>query len=388
MTQIYLVRHAEAEGNLYRRIHGWYDALITDNGYAQIEALERRFADIHIDAVYSSDLFRTKTTAAAVWRPKGLRPVTSKRLREVSMGAWEDRTWGDVARTDSVLLNKFNRTDPTWQVEGGESFQMLRDRMETAIRSIAALHPGQTVAVFSHGSAIRNALAVFHGMSIEESAALGHSDNTAVSLLEFDGDKVHVVFEDDNSHLSDEISTLARQNWWKEKGEHLERRNLWFRPLDIQGGEAEYFLQAQRETRLRLYGASERSEEEALLKRAQERAKEHPECTLCAMLEDQRMGILHMDLDRDADKGTGHISFCYINEGYRRRGFGVQLLGQAVATYRPLGRNYLRLHCAPNNEMAQHFYRRYGFYKAGEHLGSCGSVDLLEKYIGYKDLRE
>ena len=25
MTQIYLVRHAEAEGNLYRRIHGHYD---------------------------------------------------------------------------------------------------------------------------------------------------------------------------------------------------------------------------------------------------------------------------------------------------------------------------------------------------------------------------
>ena len=33
MTTIYLIRHAEAEGNLYRRIHGWYDALITENGF-------------------------------------------------------------------------------------------------------------------------------------------------------------------------------------------------------------------------------------------------------------------------------------------------------------------------------------------------------------------
>ena len=24
MTTIYLIRHAEAEGNLYRRAHGWY----------------------------------------------------------------------------------------------------------------------------------------------------------------------------------------------------------------------------------------------------------------------------------------------------------------------------------------------------------------------------
>ena len=59
MTRIYLVRHAEAEGNLYRRIHGWYDSLITDNGYRQIAALAHRFEGIPVDAVYSSDLFRT-----------------------------------------------------------------------------------------------------------------------------------------------------------------------------------------------------------------------------------------------------------------------------------------------------------------------------------------
>ena len=28
MTTIYLIRHAEAEGNLYRRAHGWYLSLI------------------------------------------------------------------------------------------------------------------------------------------------------------------------------------------------------------------------------------------------------------------------------------------------------------------------------------------------------------------------
>ena len=68
MTKFYVIRHAEAEGNLYRRIHGWYDSLITPNGYRQIAALEGRFAQEPIDAVYSSDLFRTKTTAGAIYR--------------------------------------------------------------------------------------------------------------------------------------------------------------------------------------------------------------------------------------------------------------------------------------------------------------------------------
>ena len=39
MTTIYLIRHAEAEGNLYRRIHGWYDSLITENGYSGLDCV-------------------------------------------------------------------------------------------------------------------------------------------------------------------------------------------------------------------------------------------------------------------------------------------------------------------------------------------------------------
>ena len=62
MTTIYLIRHAEADGNLYRRAHGWYDSVITDRGYRQIAALAKRFASTRFDAVYSSDRRRTMTT--------------------------------------------------------------------------------------------------------------------------------------------------------------------------------------------------------------------------------------------------------------------------------------------------------------------------------------
>ena len=92
MTRIYIIRHAEAEGNLYRRIHGQYNSLVTPLGYRQIEALEKRFQDIHLDAVYSSDLFRTQTTAKALYLPKGLPLQLEPGLREISMGDWEDDT--------------------------------------------------------------------------------------------------------------------------------------------------------------------------------------------------------------------------------------------------------------------------------------------------------
>ncbi len=387
ITRIYLVRHAEAEGNLYRRIHGWYDARITENGYRQIAALEQRFSSIHVDAAYSSDLFRTRATAAAVCRPKGLRLHTDRDLREVHMGIWEDLAWGEVVRVDREELLKFNSMDPAWHVDGAETLEALRQRVSGAIRRIAADHPNQTVAVFSHGTAIRNALGVFHGMTIEESARLGHSDNTAVSLLEFEGDRVRILFEDDNSHLPEEISTLARQSWWKEGGtQKMDQTNLWFRPMDVCGKEAGRYEAARKEAWANLYGTMEGFDGEGFLKLVQRSAAKHPESVLCAMLQDRPVGIIEMDWERDLEQGIGSIPFYYLDPETRCHGYGVQLLGAAVSAYRALGRESLRLRCARDNAPAQRFYRRYGFQAVGQEPGVRGPLDVLEKYIGYKDL--
>ena len=94
MTRIYLVRHAEAEGNLYRIAQGQDNSILTDRGWRQVAALERRFADIPIDAVYSSDLYRTCATASAIFRPKNLPLRKHRGLREICVGIWEQRTWG------------------------------------------------------------------------------------------------------------------------------------------------------------------------------------------------------------------------------------------------------------------------------------------------------
>ena len=197
MTKLYLIRHAEAEGNLYRRIHGQYNSLITDNGYRQIKALETRFRDISVDAVYSSDLFRTMTTAQAVYKPTGLPLQTRPDLREIDLGSWEDRSFAGVDRTDPERMRLFSQTSPFFRAPNGESFPEIRRRGIAAIRDIAARHDGQTVAVFTHGTLIRNTLAEIMGLGIQDSYKVGHSDNTAVSLLEIDGAKIQIVFSDD-----------------------------------------------------------------------------------------------------------------------------------------------------------------------------------------------
>ena len=61
MTTVYLIRHAEAEGNVYRRCHGQYDSLLTErayqpigeDAYARAQALVRQCGN----AVCCLDLF-------------------------------------------------------------------------------------------------------------------------------------------------------------------------------------------------------------------------------------------------------------------------------------------------------------------------------------------
>ena len=137
MTRIYLVRHAEAEGNLYRIAHGHYNGLITARGYKQIAVLQQRLAHIPIDAVYSSDLFRTRTTATAAYLPRHLPLHTDPNLREVNMGVWEGHTWQSLRMEDEARIVDFNRHLDRWQVPGGETARQVLDRFLPALTKIA-----------------------------------------------------------------------------------------------------------------------------------------------------------------------------------------------------------------------------------------------------------
>lgn len=231
MTTIYLIRHAEAEGNLYRRIHGQYDSLITVRGRKQIARLKKRFEGIHLDYVYSSDLYRARATAGAVLRTNGPALTPAKALREVNMGVWEDRTWGEVEQFEPEQLFFFNNDPSQWKVDGSESFEALQERFTNAMREIAARHDGQTVAVVSHGSAIRSFMCGIYGVPPNDIQRVKHYDNTAVTLLSFDGGKFEVEYAGDNSHLPEELSTFAHQKWWRENTT-FDSTNLRFVPFD------------------------------------------------------------------------------------------------------------------------------------------------------------
>ena len=192
MTKIYLIRHAEAEGNLYRRIQGHWDGSITALGLQQIDALAQRFRHEHIDALYCSNLSRARVTAEAITRYHDVPAVATPRLAEICMGVWEGRAWGDVEHGFPEQMRYFNTDPEKWSVPGGEPIREVQKRMTRAIQDLAARHDGQTVAVVSHGMAIRAYLCTVLGIPNSEMSTLPYGDNTSVSLLLVDGERTTV----------------------------------------------------------------------------------------------------------------------------------------------------------------------------------------------------
>jgi len=357
MTKIYLVRHAEAEGNLYRIAQGQDNSNLTDRGWRQVRALERRFSDVHIDAVYSSDLYRTCATASAIYKPKGLPLIRERGLREISVGAWERLTWGEILLHWPQQLKYFNARPDLWTVEGAETAAEVLERGLKTVKAIAANHDGETIALVAHGYIIRVMLSHLQGYKLEEMGQTPTGDNTCVALLEYEDGELQVVYRDDNSHLKTP-EYLA--------GEKVSKRasamepGLRFRPLA---------LPEQADLLCELVSACWDGpfDRERLLSDAAVRP------THIGYLRDTPVGVIQTGPEPD------RISLLCIHPEYRKRGFGVQLLGQAVYAAREQGFHQV-WGPAPRSGTGESFARDYGFAPAGETAEGC---PILRKDTGF-----
>lgn len=325
MTNIYVIRHAEAEGNVFRRIDGHYNSRITANGKRQVEALKRRFADIPIDAVYASDLFRTCETAKAIYLPKNLPLHKDAHFRETYFGPWEDLHFGWLERFEPEQYGNFSHHPEFWRTPGAERADEYSGRFIEGLTEIAQNHDGQTVAVFTHGCISGEALRRLFG---EDARKAGRCDNSGVSLLHYDSGKFTFSYLNDNSHLTKEISTLAHQLWWRGKHEF----NMWFR-------DASYADTS-------LFGAA--------------CAPVSGETLKVAMLADRPAGYVSFKIDGE----TVCLTSMYLLPEFRHVRRGDQLLGIPVVEGRAAGCRRLFAAVPEDASEAIAFFRRFGADKA------------------------
>lgn len=375
MTKLYLIRHGEAEGNLYRRMQGQYDGALTELGYKQVEALGRRFRDIPLDAVYSSDLHRAMYTASALCLPKKLPLNTDPRLREVHVGPWEDMPYGEARKINPHQMQHFSTSPLDWHLEGADTFYGLAQRGVEALREIAETNPDSSVAVCIHSYLIGAILCkLFYGYDHYDQ--VGRSDNTAVSLLVCEEGRFHLVFKHDSSHLdADNLRRTGKVVSRQDSPAEIGPTDLYFRPLT----DIEQYIRYRRDAWQLIYGSLEGFDGSGFWLDAQNTMGPDPNAMVVGYLGNTPVGMIQLSPHRDKHKGVGYIPFIYLREEFRHKGLGIQFIGHAVSFYRNLGRKKLQLSVAPTNEKAIAFYEKFGFSPVGKNKGRFGRLILMEK---------
>lgn len=177
----YIARHGKTLMNSLDRVQGWCDSPLTQEGVEVAEYLGLGLQDIDFEAVYTSDLRRTRQTAEIVLQKQGqsdLSIVEVYGFREACFGSYESssnfRMWKDAALylqysrqedmyndvfegkiTSAEILNAISELD---EMGIAENFGQLENRTQNALHEIA-----KKEIVKNKNS---NILIVAHGMSI------------------------------------------------------------------------------------------------------------------------------------------------------------------------------------------------------------------------------
>ena len=380
MTKIYLIRHGEAEGNLYRIWQGSSEGKITPRGELQLEALAERFQNVPLDALYSSDRMRAMDTALALKRGhEDLELQTSADLREIHVGSWEGVAFANTVRSHPQEMECFNNDPDRFYLEGAETFPQVLERMKRILLKIARDYPDGTVAVASHGMAIRTILAWIQQIPSEEMRSLRHGDNTSVSLITVEDGAFSVVYMHDNSHLEGELSTLAKQNWYKNRSGR-NTNDLRDEPLKLPRDSLLYIRCYEGSWRA-AHGTPEGFVAAPYLTAARNHLKKAPDSIVKLYRDEELAGLLELDPERGKEQNKGWVSLLYLRPEFRGQGLGIQLLGRAVLYFRALGRDGLRLHVSEDNAPALAFYRKHGFENIGMKKGILTDLFLMEKEL-------
>jgi broad specificity phosphatase PhoE len=137
-VELICVRHGRTAWNADRRFQGQTDIPLDDMGLAQAQALAAHLRDEHFDHAFSSDLIRARATAEAVCGDRIGPVAVMAELREMHFGLWEGLTWDEI-RTRWPEVDSAGEIGPMhYTAEGGESWDALCARIETALRSITS----------------------------------------------------------------------------------------------------------------------------------------------------------------------------------------------------------------------------------------------------------
>lgn len=152
-------------------------------GLAQARRSARLLAGLPPYAILSSDLRRTRATAAELAAVTGLEITHDAALRESYAGTWQGLTHEEIEERFSDQYAAWKRGEPVRR-GGGELETEVADRAAPLVeRAVEKLPEGGVLVVVSHGGTIRTTIGRLLGLPPQSWEALGGLSNCCWSVL-------------------------------------------------------------------------------------------------------------------------------------------------------------------------------------------------------------
>src|SRR5258708_9081518 len=207
-VEVVVVRHGQSQayqdGQMFPLVDGHGDPPLSPQGRVQAKLVCARLAAEGIDAIYVSTLRRTAETAAPLAERSGTLMRVEASLREVYLGEWEGGLYRKMVADGHPLAQRVFAEERWDVIPGGESPESFADRVRSGLAKVVAAHPGERVAVFTHGGVIGQAISLASG---SRTFAFTSADNASISRIAVFGDRWLVRCFNDVSHLDDPVST-------------------------------------------------------------------------------------------------------------------------------------------------------------------------------------
>jgi len=161
-----ITRHYKTLNNVSEQILGWGDSPRDKGWRVDVDFVNERLQKegISFDAVYSSDLERSRQTAMYHAKLFGLKIIhDTLALNEVNYGKLYKKKKKWVAEHYPR-----HKKDPDFVYPGGESFHQMQLRSVDYLSSLAKSHPQQTVLIVVHAGVIRGLVSHFLDLNYAE----------------------------------------------------------------------------------------------------------------------------------------------------------------------------------------------------------------------------
>lgn len=176
--KIYLVRHGQTLFNQQKKVQGWCDSPLTQEGIKQAIAVSKTLQSIPFEYAYSSTSERAMDTMHYILKDRDVPYAYVKGLKELYFGSLEGKKESEVFTDISVYEKGF-------EMYGGETMVTSNQRFMTCLETIAKSHT-DNVLVVAHGGVIMSALNYLdEARFVKHMEEVGDVENCSVTVLEY-----------------------------------------------------------------------------------------------------------------------------------------------------------------------------------------------------------